>query len=230
MKPVGQVIAMIGAADARAVAPAGPPPGREPAPPNVIRGWLLTLAATRMGGRPETREDLTAEIADIVFTCGNMLAVCWTEETLRAAKGHFEWWPGPAQLRKFLEPLGETARAQAVERSRPLALPARESLVPYEPGPPPPQTKRQRRMVTLDAVTIAAEDAIQARNQIQQLKALGYTPESVPVVRPPALAEPTPPLPAVRDRPPSRRARPATGRLPRAANGTPALRKPEEKA
>jgi hypothetical protein len=120
----------------------------EPVDPEEVRGWLLALAKTRMSGKPETREMLNAEIEDAIFACGDLPAVCWTEATLKMAKQSLEWWPGPAQIMRLLEPIARTLRSRLFDLDHPgpepapLAIPARESTIPYKLPPPPPNIGR----------------------------------------------------------------------------------------
>jgi hypothetical protein len=176
-KPIGRVIAVIGSASTpRAVPPTGP----APASPDDIAGWLLLLVKTRMAGKPDTAAELSAEIADIVFTLADLPAACWTEATLKRAKGHFEWWPGPAQLRKFLEPVAGVALAAFAAENRPLVLPARESAVAYNPGPALDAPKRERRIRYREGADWDPDEARdemerQTRSQREQLRALGFS-------------------------------------------------------
>ena len=129
MRRIGLVIDAM--AEPVPVAPPRKPPPGEPkmAHPNAIAGWLLTLANTRMRGKPGSPGELSEEINDIIFTCGDLPAGCWTETTLKQAKGHFEWWPGPAQLKQFLEPIAD------VERTNYRITEAKRSFIPARSWP-----------------------------------------------------------------------------------------------
>ena len=177
MKPVGKVVATIrpGQTPVIATAVTGPAPAR----PDTMTAWLMLFSKTRMSGKPVSPAELHEQIEDLMFVCRDLPAECWSEEALRQAKGHFEWWPGPAQLRKFLEPFGDVAWIHHRMATAPRIESVRESTTTYKLPPPPPNLGQPRVVSDEDIGRPDLNIQPPAMSPDDQIRAMGLDPDEV---------------------------------------------------
>jgi hypothetical protein len=103
---------------------------RPPIDRGLIEVWLSRLADMGVRKAPEGAA-WDGYVEGVALLCGDLPAVVWTEEPLRAALGKFTWWPSPAELNGQLRPIGDRRKRELAALRTVAAMPE-----PQQPVPP----------------------------------------------------------------------------------------------
>lgn len=127
----------------------------DPAPAEVARRWLLSLAA--LLERTPPAEELDAKVRAIVGVL-DLPQCCYTPESLRVAGKAIRWFPGLATIVATLEPFAAPLRADLANLR---AVAAAPDPVPRLPPPdgPRPKTDEEIAHVRAAAEAFRAEHA-----------------------------------------------------------------------
>ena len=125
-----------------------------PVVPDVLREWLHRLAkALPVGGVGNDINRVREAVRLLVDACGQMAAICFTDESFRAVIRVCRFFPGPAELFAILDSIEKEARHKR------LAL---REIAAYQP---PPADEFQPDTLEERAAAIARWQAVKATLQ-----------------------------------------------------------------